>query len=98
MATARPFAYNPLLTPISGTTQVGDLAVGSPTTGFTDSPQFWNGPDEELGYVIALPVSGNTQPTPVTTNRLYLSPTYKATDLALSNNNQTATEIFSYQQ
>ena len=65
MATARPFAYNPSLTPIDGTTQVGDLAVGVPTSGFTNSPQFWNGPDEELGYVIAVPVSGNTQPTPI---------------------------------
>ena len=64
MPTARPFAYNPG-SPISGTIQVGDLAVGTPTTGFTDSPQFWNGPDEELGYVIAVPVSGNTQPTPL---------------------------------
>jgi hypothetical protein len=26
MATARPFAYNPSLTPIEGTIQVGDLA------------------------------------------------------------------------
>jgi hypothetical protein len=95
MSTARPFAYNPG-DPISGTIQVGDLAVGAPITGFTDSPQFWNGPDEEQGYVIAIPVSGNTQPTPV--NRLYLSPTYKATDIALSNNNQTATQVFSYSQ
>jgi hypothetical protein len=64
MATARPFAYNPG-SPISGTTQVGNLAIGFPTSGFTDSPQFWNGPDEELGYVIAQSVSGNTQPTPI---------------------------------
>ena len=98
MATARPFAYNPSLTPIEGTIQVGDLAVGFPTSGFTDSPQFWNGPDEELGYVIAIPVPDNTQPTPVKTNRLYLSPIYKATDISLSNDNQTATQVFSYQQ
>ena len=64
MATSRPFAYN-TGSPIDGTTQVGDLAVGIPTSGFTNSPQFWNGPDEELGYVIASPVSGNTQPTPI---------------------------------
>ena len=64
MATARPFAYN-TGSPIDGTTQVGDLTIGTPTSGFTNSPQFWNGPDEELGYVIAKPVSGNTQPTPV---------------------------------
>lgn len=64
MATARPFAYN-TGSAIAGTTQVGSLAVGTPTSGFTNSPQFWEGPDEELGYVIAVPVSGNTQPTPV---------------------------------
>ena len=97
MPTARPFAYNPG-SPISGTIQVGDLAVGTPTTGFTDSPQFWNGPDEELGYVIAVPISGNTQTTPVTTNRLYLSPTYKAVDISLSDSGQTATQVFSYIQ
>jgi hypothetical protein len=64
MATARPFAYNPGAT-ISGTQQIGTLAVGYPTSGFTSSPQFWNGPDEELGYVIAQSASGNTQPTPL---------------------------------
>ena len=66
MATARPFAYNPPPNAvISGTIQVGDLAIGTPTSGFTSNPQFWNGPDEELGYVIAYPVSGGTHPTPI---------------------------------
>ena len=64
MATSTPLAYN-LGAPISGTTQVGNLAIGTPTSGFTNSPQFWNGPDEDLGWVIAFPVSGNTHPTPV---------------------------------
>jgi hypothetical protein len=64
MSTARPFAYN-TGSAIAGTTQVGSLAVGTPTSGFTNSPQFWEGPDEDLGYVIAVPVSGNTQPTPI---------------------------------
>ena len=59
MSFARPFAYNPSPNPlIDGTDQVGSLAVGTPTSGFTNSPQFWNGPDESLGYVIAYPVSG----------------------------------------
>jgi hypothetical protein len=63
---ARPFAYNPSPNPlIDGTDQVGSLAVGMPTSGFTNSPQFWNGPDESLGYVIAYPVSGGTHPTPI---------------------------------
>jgi len=64
MPTSRPFAYNTGST-ISGTIQVGNLAVGTPTSGFTGTPKWWNGPDEELGYVIAIPVSANTQPTPV---------------------------------
>ena len=97
MAFARPFAYNPG-TPIPGTEQVGSLSIGSPTSGITNNPPFWNGPDEDLGYVIAAPVSGNTQPTPITTNRVYLSPTYKGTDVVLYNNNQTAAQIFGYQQ
>jgi len=97
MSIARPFAYNPGSL-IPGTEQLGDLSIGFPTSGFTDSPQYWNGPDEDLGYVIAAPVSGNTQPTPVTTNRVYLSPTYKGTDITLTNNGQTATQLFGYQQ
>jgi hypothetical protein len=38
---------------IDGTEQLGNLAIGTPTSGFTQSPKFWNGPDEDLGYVIA---------------------------------------------
>jgi hypothetical protein len=64
MAFARPFAYNPG-TSIPGTEQVGSLTIGTPTSGITDNPPFWNGPDEDLGYVIAAPVSGNTQPTEI---------------------------------
>ena len=63
MSTTRPFAYN-TGAPISGTIQVGDLAVGYPTSGYTGT-EWWNGPDEDLGYVIAQPVSGDTQPTPI---------------------------------
>ena len=65
MATSRPFAYNTGST-ITGTEQVGLLAVGTPTSGFSSTGlPWWNGPDEDLGYVIAGSVSGNTQPTPV---------------------------------
>ena len=63
MATTRPFSYN-TGTSISGTTQVGNLAVGTPLSGFTGM-EWWNGPDEDLGYVIAQSVSGDTQPTPI---------------------------------
>jgi hypothetical protein len=63
MATTRPFSYN-TGSPISGTIQVGDLAIGYPTTGYTGM-EWWNGPDEDLGYVIAQPVPDDSQPTPV---------------------------------
>ena len=67
MATSRPFAYNTGAS-ISGTTQTGDLAVGVSDEPYADNYGgviWWNGPDEELGYVIAVPVSSNTQPTPI---------------------------------
>jgi hypothetical protein len=48
MATSRPFAYN-TGSPISGTTQVANLAVGYPTSGYTGM-EWWNGPDEDLVY------------------------------------------------
>ena len=65
MATARPFAYN-TGSPIAGTDQVGNLAIGTPTIGFDATGlEWWNGPDEDLGYVIAESVPLDTQPTPV---------------------------------
>ena len=98
MATTRHFAYN-IGSPFIGATQVGNLAIGIPSAGFESTGlEWWNGPDEELGYVIAVPVSNDSQPTNVPEDQLFLSPTYKAVDISLSNNNQTATQIFSYQQ
>jgi len=66
VATSRPFAYN-TGSAIPGTEQVGNLAVGIPTSGFSSTgiAEWWNGPDEELGYVIACQVPSDTQPTPV---------------------------------
>ena len=100
MATSNPFAYNPG-SPIAGTDQVGQLSIGTPTSGFTNSPQYWNGPDEDLGYVIAAPVSGNTQPTPLfsgaPSGQMSCSTIYKGVNINLSNNNQTAFQQFGYQ-
>lgn len=67
MATTTPFAYNTGV-PIGGTSQLGDLAIGTTAQDYSINPggvPWWMGPDEELGYVITVPVSGNTQPTPV---------------------------------
>ena len=103
MSTTRPFAYNPPPNAvIAGTEQVGSLAIGVPTSGFTNNPQFWNGPDEELGYVIAKPISGNTQPTPLfsgaPSGQLTLSSTYIGNSMNLSNGNQTVHQFFGYVQ
>jgi outer membrane biosynthesis protein TonB len=67
MATTRAFAYN-IGAPILGTQQVGDLAIGITDQEYSANPGgvvWWEGPDESLGYVIVVPVSGNTQPTPL---------------------------------
>jgi hypothetical protein len=95
---SRPFAYN-TGAPISGTTQVGNLAVGTPDIGFeVTGLQWWNGPGEGSGWLIAKPVPLNNQDTPVPGDDLFLDPNFKGSDISLSNNNQTAEQIFSYQQ
>ena len=65
MPISRPFAYNTGST-ISGTIQVGDLAIGTPNIGFQATGlEWWNGADEDLGYVIAGSVPDDSQPTPI---------------------------------
>lgn len=62
MPTARPFSYNTGST-ITGTEQVGQLAIGTPTDGFESTGlKWWNGPDEDLGYVIAHTTPSGNQP------------------------------------
>lgn len=54
MATHRPFCYNVGSDPlITGTEQVGDIAAGINLSSITPSQEWWNGPDEDVGYVIA---------------------------------------------
>jgi len=67
MPTTRPFAYN-TGSPISGTLQVGDLAIGVDAldySGGVGGVQWWMGPDEDLGYVIAHPTPAGNQPNPL---------------------------------
>jgi hypothetical protein len=67
MATTRPFAYNTGST-ISETEQVGDIAVGIGQVRYDEDwggVKWWNGPDEDLGYVIAQPVPSGDQPNPL---------------------------------
>ena len=105
MATNRPFAYNPTHISIDGTYNIGDLAVGVTRQDYNTKPgglTWWGSPDEEQGYVIAVPVSGNTQPTPLFSGapegHLTLSSTYRGSDVVLSNGAQTAYQQFGYQQ
>lgn len=70
MATSRPFAYNPSPNPpIAGTLQVGDIAVGVDPSldyyGGVGGVQWWQGPDEDLGYIVAKPVPSLNQPNPL---------------------------------
>ncbi len=62
-----PFAYN-TGSSIGGTIQVGNLAVGTSSQDYSSNPggvKWWMGPEDSTGFVIAIPVSGNDQPTPV---------------------------------
>ena len=88
MATSRPFAYNPG-TAIPGTTQIVNLAIGTPTNGFESTGlQWWNGPDEDLGYIIAKVT--DVQPTPIFSGDLTLSLVYKPADIILDTYGRTA--------
>ena len=62
-----PIAYN-TGSAISGTLQVGDLAIGTTSQEYSlniGGVKWWMGPEESTGYVIASPVNDNSQPTPV---------------------------------
>lgn len=59
MSISRPFAYNPTQQTTGVEEQFGDLAVGFTGTTYGNIPgglKWWNGPDEELGYVIGTSV------------------------------------------
>lgn len=62
-----PFALNTGTT-ISGTEQVGNLAVATSEQDYSGNiggVKWWMGPDESLGYIIAHDVIPPTQPSPV---------------------------------
>ena len=61
MATSRPFAYNDTGSPISGTTEIGDLIVGDISVDYSSNyggVKWWGGPNEDVRYII-----GNARPT-----------------------------------
>jgi len=64
MPTSHLFAYNTGTT-LSGTVQVGDLAISQDNLDYGNvysALTWWNGPDEDLGYVIAHTTPDGTQP------------------------------------
>jgi hypothetical protein len=66
MPTARPFAFNPGA-PIDGTEQIGQIAVGITPQNYSGGyggVRWWNGPDEDLGYVICYSVPALNHPSP----------------------------------
>jgi hypothetical protein len=100
VSNSRAFAYNPSETAPIGATQYGNLAIQisgwNPTSG---GLKWWNGPDEDLGYVIARSIPAGNHPTPEfnQSQNLTLSSTYKGVDINLSNGDQTASQQFGYQ-
>ena len=76
---AHSFAYS--TESIIGTIKFGNLVVGNPVpvTGYTNSPAFFMGPDEDNRYVIATTLSGQTQPTPAAPPNDYSYVTFWAT-------------------
>ncbi len=70
MSTSRPFAYDPSLSSITGAIRVfnSELSIGVTDQDYSLMPggvQWWNGPDEDLGYVITHSVPTGTQPNPL---------------------------------
>ena len=97
---SRAFAYN-TGSSINGTEQLGSLAIQTTFQDYSSNPgsvKWWEGPEEDLGYIIAYPVPLDNHPTPLPNDNVILSGTYKGVDISLSNNNQTALQQFGYQQ
>jgi hypothetical protein len=70
MPTSRPFTYDPSLSSITGAIRVfnSDLSIGVTPQDYSLMPggvQWWNGPNEDPGYVIAHSVPTGTQPNPL---------------------------------
>lgn len=66
MATVTPVGYNPSQSSISGTTQIGSLAVGATSLDWSSKPggiTYWMSPDQDYGYVVSNPVPSGNQPT-----------------------------------
>lgn len=63
-----PVGYNPSFIPISGTSQVGSLAIGEEDFEWSLQPNgvtFWMSPYDTTGYIIAHPTPSGNQPNPL---------------------------------
>jgi len=68
MATSRPFAYNSSQGTIYCADNFSTLSVGAFSTDFSSKPgglTWWMGPDEDTGYIIAIPVPAGNMPSPI---------------------------------
>ncbi len=74
MATIIPVAYNPSQTPISGTEQVGDFAIGTTEQDYSNlgGVRFWATPDLDLGYVVSHVNNSGDQPNPLSLSDIYV--------------------------
>jgi hypothetical protein len=71
MPTTRPFAFNPGGGPVPGATSSGNIAVGTASQDYSTNPgglTWFMGPDEDLGYIAVLAVTGGNYPTPSGSN------------------------------
>ena len=87
MSTSRPFSYISSQSayytglPPTGTHRVGNILIGLPLNGFDAAGlEGWNGSDEELGYIIPIPVPSDIQPTNVE-YRTYLDVGHKGANI-----------------
>ena len=87
MSTSRPFSYISSQSayytglPPTGTHRVGNILIGLPLNGFDAAGlEGWNGSDEELGYIIPIPVPSDIQPTNVE-YRTYLDGGHKGANI-----------------
>ena len=56
MSNSTPFAFYSGTGEPAGTQRIGNILSGTPDSGFSATElKWWNGPDEDLGYIIAIP-------------------------------------------
>jgi hypothetical protein len=68
MATSRTFAYNSSQSTIYCADNFSTLSVGAFSADFSSKPgelTWWMGPDEDIGYIIAIPVPEGNFPSPL---------------------------------